>query len=88
MPTVRWAEPMPAQHTSERSGAMPTRGVDRLDDLLGVGHVGVDVDPADLLREGLALVVLQVGDHDADAVAGEQPAGRGAEPGGATGDNC
>ena len=48
-------------------------------DLVGVGHVDLGEDAADLLGEGFALVGLQVGDHDDRALGGELAGGRGAD---------
>ena len=57
------------------------------DDLVGVGHVGVGEDAADVRGDGLALLVLHVGDDDLGAPLGEQPSGGLTEAGGAAGDD-
>src|SRR6185312_7786128 len=48
-------------------------GLDRGAHLLLVGDVGLDVHPADLAGDLLALVVLQVEHDDLAAALGEQP---------------
>ena len=47
--------------------------VDRGDDLLGLGDVGLDEQAAELLGQGFTLVRLEVGHDDADAALGQQP---------------
>ena len=69
---VRVAQPMPAQFTSDLSGAHLDCGVHRADHLLGVGDVGLHEQAADLLGQRHALVLLEVRDHHAHAPLGEQ----------------
>jgi hypothetical protein len=62
-------------------------GLDRGDDLVGVGDVGLGEEAADVLGDELALLVLHVGDDDPGATLGQE-AGRGlTEAGGAAGDD-
>ncbi len=89
LPMVRVAQPMPAQLTSDAQRAQLLGRLDRGDDLVGVGDVGVGEHAADLLGEGLALVVLHVEHHDdLGAPLGEEAGGGLAEARGATGDDC
>ena len=57
------------------------------DDALVAGHVDLAEHAADLGRDRLALVLLQVEQRDLDALRGERTGGRGAEAGGAAGDD-
>ena len=86
-PIVRCAQPMPAELTTARSGAISRGGLDRGLDLLGVGHVDPGEDAADLGGEGLTLVGLQVGDHDDRALGGELTGDGGADARRAAGDD-
>ena len=86
-PMVRCAQPMPAELTRIRSGPSSVALRDGRLDLLGVGHVDRDERAADLLRERLALVGLEVGDHDARAGGGELAGDGGADARGGAGDD-
>ena len=44
------------------------------DDLLGVCHVALDEEAADLLGQGLALVGLEIRHHHVHAALGQEPA--------------
>jgi hypothetical protein len=63
-------------------------GVDRVQDLIGVGDVDGDEDATDLVRELPPAFGVEVGDDDPGALGG-QLAGRGrTDAGRATGDDC
>ena len=62
-------------------------GLDRGADLLGVGDVDLGEDALDLLGERLALVGLQVGDHDGGTAGGELTGDGGADARCAAGDD-
>ena len=64
------------------------RGVDRIDDLLGVGDVDLDEHAADLTRELLAAFDLHVGDDDLGAEIGQLTRGGGTDARCPTSDDC
>ena len=62
-------------------------GLDGGGDLLGVGHVDPGEDALDLVGEGLALLGVDVGDHDDRAAGGEGAGDGGADAARASGDD-
>ena len=63
-------------------------GVDRGDDVFGVGHIGRNEEATDLLCQRRPFVFLEVGHHDANSPRGQQPRGGLPQAGGPTGDDC
>src|SRR5579875_181367 len=53
-----------------------------------VGHVGAGEHAADVIRDGLAAILAEVGDDDEGASGGEAPCGRLTEPAGTAGHDC
>ena len=86
--TVRCAQPIPAQQTEIRSVAGLGGRCDGRLELLGLEHVGLDEagSVAELVRERLALLGVEVGDHHRGAVGVQAPGGRLAEARGAADD--
>ena len=70
-PMVRWAQPMPAEFTTARSGAISAAALTAAVICSVFGHVDQGEDAVDLGGERLTLVGLEVGDHDGRALAGE-----------------
>ena len=68
---VRWAQPMPARVDQRAQRAEVRGGLDRVDDLVGLGDVDGDEDAADLLGECFALVGLEVGYDDPGTLGGQ-----------------
>ena len=79
MPTVRSAQPMPAELTSTRSGAIDL-AISTAATMSSVLVTSTRRTPADLRRQLLALLFLQVGDDDLGASFGELPGDGGAVP--------
>jgi hypothetical protein len=74
---LRPADARGVDHRAERGDL--GGGVDGGRDLVGVGHVDEGEDALDLLGERLALVGLEVGDHDGRAPGGELAGDRGTD---------
>ena len=63
------------------------RGREDALDVPGGGHVRVEIDPADLVSDGLPRLVREVHDDDAGALLGEASSGRGADAATTAGDD-
>ena len=85
---VRCAQPMPAELTRTRKWPSSAACSTAAWICVGVGDVDLREDAADLVGEGLALVLLEVGDDDLRALRGELTGDGGADAGGAAGDEC
>ena len=88
LPTVRCAQPMPAELTSTRQRAHRFRHLDRVDDVVGDGDVDLAERAADLVRQRRSLVLLEVGDDDLRAFGGQGPSGRRTDARRPTSDDC
>jgi hypothetical protein len=62
-------------------------GVDRSLDLFGIGYVGVHEGPTNLIGHGFTEVILQVDDHNPDAIGSQPPSCRRPEARCPTGDD-
>ena len=71
LPTVRCAQPIPAEQTRARRVPSDDGPVDGRPDLGGVGDVDGDELAADLARDRLALLGVEVGHHDLRAERGQ-----------------
>ena len=85
---VRLAAPMPAELTTGPQRSHLLGRLDRGHDLVDVRDVDVAEGAAELGGEGVALLVVEVGDDDLGATGGELAGGGLADARGAAGDDC